>query len=919
MHVNWDDVGTYFSYLNRGREEIETLCVFDKEGYVRKGSGVIFREVSEIRALDMCDGDTLHSCLNLTDFKGRRRENIRSTRVLCVDIDSPVDRDVVKGWVRDYNIGMVVESSSGKYHLYWRWAENEHVSLQDWSGMQRALAWYFSDKYSVKSDFNLSDITKNIRVPGFERITKTGETFMPKILFCDEDNCISGWREYGQEWRNWEIKGSEKVWKERQEVRNAVKLAKVGVERGVLGNAAQKNIDVGYSGRNCYLYSVLCSRISSGDIGSHGQGLAEALSINARFNPALDKREIDSIVDSAWRRGRLRFESKTMGFGDVSEEVVSVDGGIADERGSNVGGVNVHVDVSTNDDGRDNVRDVGDDGVAGDASSAGSGPFKYDYSDSWMVNRFSEMALASRIIQRFGDRMVCVAGTVYAFNSRDGIWIPQSGPSQRELNEFYSACVLDILQDENFIEENCMNQDGEVSLDRLRKAQKGYLNVSKFSVVSAFVQQSNRIKVMGKEQFDALLDSFYCTNGVVDMLTGVVRKPVSQDYMYNRAAVAWNPQARCDGWLGFLSEIFKYNESVEEMIAYLQEIFGYTLSGYISEQKIFCHIGDGSNGKSKVLSALMRLVGDYGTILDPDELVKSKGKFVKNFERFGAKIESKRLAVVDDLDVNTEWNEGFVKGATAGRVRARGEYERSRDIVNRCKFHMGLNVMPLPEAENYGLLRRLALIPYERTFAPVSGESERIDQMIESELEGILVWAVEGFRRWKARGSLAVVGEIEKKLDEYKGNTFGLDGLLMELYGVTQVEVTGSNRWTRYCIIGRDGEPCDHIEAGERVSTGKKYMIITPTEVLGVVRDVIRSKQGLVMDARYQKLSEGGAGAITEDKVRAALRRCGYSEYKVKYGDKDYTRISYVVRLEEGYEEYRSIIEESEKKDRSIL
>src|SRR5262249_15248932 len=95
-------------------------------------------------------------------------------------------------------------------------------------------------------------------------------------------------------------------------------------------------------------------------------------------------------------------------------------------------------------------------------------------------------------------------------------------------------------------------------------------------------------------------------DGVIDLRTGEMREVRPGDYMTKMTAVG--PGGSCHRFRSFLAETF---DGDEEMIAYLQRVLGYSLTGVTTEHALFfCH-GDGANGKGTLFSTVSYLMGDY--------------------------------------------------------------------------------------------------------------------------------------------------------------------------------------------------------------------------------------------------------------------------------------------------------------------
>jgi putative DNA primase/helicase len=90
------------------------------------------------------------------------------------------------------------------------------------------------------------------------------------------------------------------------------------------------------------------------------------------------------------------------------------------------------------------------------------------------------------------------------------------------------------------------------------------------------------------------------------------------DYITKVCPVNYNPKAKCPLWLAFLERVLKGNK---RLIAYLQGVVGYCLTGDVTEHCMWFFFGAGRNGKSTVLSTLRAVMGDYACQVVPELLV----------------------------------------------------------------------------------------------------------------------------------------------------------------------------------------------------------------------------------------------------------------------------------------------------------
>lgn len=729
---------------------------------------------------------SLHTTINQTNLSGRRTANIEACRVLVVDLDG-VSQEVLDR-VLGFNPHAVVQSSedgAGKFHIYWKIKPgSDGLTLREWQKVQLAIAFEF------QGDLNLDQLAKTIRVPGVPRVTKAGWIYRPRLrIFADGE--VGGLTRGEIQEKFPFIDRAFEAAKEKRKLhfKQVAKLVRQAEESGF----EKLSLDqIAATGRNNCLYWTLKKRIAKYTPGKKFEvrkpeisGLAAQ--INASFSIPLDEREVESTVESAlshgaeaWGRAEKKYKERLgKGLKQMEEKLESQGSDIAGVEHGYVNGAGAGAGAAAE-------RVAGAEGATVEGSEIGTatldlGSFQYDFEDVWLSgNSFSDIGLSARVIQRFSDKICRIADNMYAYDRYTHRWVLQQFTKDYtcELVTFVKTVLLDLRTEDRFLLEYATDKDG--FNDRLfKKALFRFESPKTLNGVIKFVKSSSRIMVLKAEDFDADPDLLYVKNGLLDLQTGSLREVTAQDRLMCQTQVEYVPGATCPGWDEFLAQIY---EGDMEMISFMQEVFGYSLQGTISEQVIFCHYGTGANGKSKLLSALDRLMSGYATTLAPDDMSLGQGRFAKPFERVAAKLEGKRVVILDDLETAEKWSETTVKNLTAPKVRARAEYEVSREIVNRAKVHLGMNTAPAPQSENHGLLRRLCIIPYTRRFSADTESSLLIDAMIERELSGILNWAIEGYSRWKKRGGLMRPAACKAAVEEYQEEYFNEETAVKTLW-----------------------------------------------------------------------------------------------------------------------------------------
>ena len=106
--------------------------------------------------------------VNCTDGTGRRRENITRVRAVTLDLDGAPLNVIEQCRLRPH---LIVESSPGKYHVYWR---VKGLALDRFEDVQRGIARRFDGDPSVAL------LTHVGRLPGFFHCK--GEPFRTRLI-----------------------------------------------------------------------------------------------------------------------------------------------------------------------------------------------------------------------------------------------------------------------------------------------------------------------------------------------------------------------------------------------------------------------------------------------------------------------------------------------------------------------------------------------------------------------------------------------------------------------------------------------------------------------------------------------------------------------------------------------------------------
>lgn len=246
-----------------------------------------------------------------------------------------------------------------------------------------------------------------------------------------------------------------------------------------------------------------------------------------------------------------------------------------------------------------------------------------------------------------------------------------------------------------------------------------------------------------------------CLNGTVDLRSGTLRPHDRQDMVTKTTGIAFDPGARCPLWEQTLSLFLREDA---ELIDYLGRIAGSALTGVVRDHALFLAIGDGANGKSTVLGALLGILGEYGLQAAPDLLLARAGEVHPTGL---ADLAGRRLVIASETNSDRRLDEATVKLLTGGdRVRARRMREDYWEYVPSHKLILATNHEPEIRGTDHGIWRRIRRIPFGVTL-PTDRIDPDMGERLKGEYPGILAWAVRGCARWQRHGLGQPRGVVE--------------------------------------------------------------------------------------------------------------------------------------------------------------
>lgn len=201
------------------------------------------------------------------------------------------------------------------------------------------------------------------------------------------------------------------------------------------------------------------------------------------------------------------------------------------------------------------------------------------------------------------------------------------------------------------------------------------------------------------------------------------------------------------------SEIFarflaKLTSGDAELESYLQEVVGMCAYGEVKTECLIICQGAGGNGKSTFWDLIVRVLGDYATVLEVNALTTSVNDSTAAV--YKAELHGRRLALYPELSEGRTLNMGLVKEiASTGDISACRKYEAPFQFKPSHTPVMYTNHVPTIPSTDNGTWDRLILVPFRARFRNSDGEIKNYAEFLYQNCGGaVLSWIIEGARRF---------------------------------------------------------------------------------------------------------------------------------------------------------------------------
>ena len=253
---------------------------------------------------------------------------------------------------------------------------------------------------------------------------------------------------------------------------------------------------------------------------------------------------------------------------------------------------------------------------------------------------------------------------------------------------------------------------------------------------------------LGEAEGPCANDLISFPNGLLDITTGKFQEPTPTFFTRQAIGFDYEPNAKKpQAWLTFLNQIFAGDN---DQIGALQEAIGYILSTDCSQEKCFLLVGPKRSGKDTIRNVIQSLLPD-GAVTGP-----TLESLATNFGM--AQLIHAQLAVVGDMRLGSRADKDLL-AENVLKLTGRGLFTIDRKFKTHwtgrfdCKLMLISNEMPHLKDASGALASRFIVFNTRNSFYGKE-DTSLFEKTLKPELPGILVWALEGLRRYRDAGKL---------------------------------------------------------------------------------------------------------------------------------------------------------------------
>lgn len=282
------------------------------------------------------------------------------------------------------------------------------------------------------------------------------------------------------------------------------------------------------------------------------------------------------------------------------------------------------------------------------------------------------------------------------------------------------------------------------------------------SLVNSVMSYVEGLLYKKDEVMDAHPGLLNLKNGILNIETKKLIPHSFNYYFTTQLGFEYNPKAKCPMWNKYISEALVNLdlETDKQMIDFIQEAFGYSMTDSVEHEISFWLIGEGATGKSTMIYVLEHLAGSASLALNLGVLERDKYQL--------ASLGGKRIVVCTEAP-DTTVADAILKGIISGdTINVRAPYGAPFVVTPTAKVWWAMNNPPRVNDTSEGFWRKMKVIPFNRQFVNGDRNKKLKYNLAQKELSGIFNWALIGLERLRKNEEFSESDQIEDATLQYR-------------------------------------------------------------------------------------------------------------------------------------------------------
>lgn len=278
----------------------------------------------------------------------------------------------------------------------------------------------------------------------------------------------------------------------------------------------------------------------------------------------------------------------------------------------------------------------------------------------------------------------------------------------------------------------------------LERAELAKVSKGMAGTVAATRAMLENMSVVSVDEFDAEPDLINTLSGIVNLRT---KKLIPHDPVYRFtwcSPVRYNPGADGSLWLDFI------NATVEagDMVGYLQEALGYSITGHTSEESLYYIYGPPRSGKGTLSETILAIFPrPIALEVDFNTFTQKREGDNQNFDL--APMKAARLVFASESNKYQSLNPAKVKALTGGNmVHCAFKHKDFFSYHPQYAVWLSSNHKVNADADDDALWGRVKVVHFP--YSQLGKEDKSLKRRMQSaeNLEAVLTWLVDGAFLW---------------------------------------------------------------------------------------------------------------------------------------------------------------------------